>query len=673
MDSRNSYSLPVRSDLSGSMAAFFLCILVMAGIWTRLSGLAERQVAQDEYYFIKSVQNIMEFGVPRYPDGGYYLRGILPQYLTALCSFLFGSGGFAYRLPSALLGLGTIVMTYFLGRQFLDRSWSIVLAAILTFSSWEVEFSRFARMYAPFQFVAVCFFWSLYRYSFNELSGRRYLAVVFAVIGLLTHELGIFVAIFLFLPVLAWFNGDWRKLRGQSIYIVVSILVLLVGVFLVKYPFRFVGVSNHLPDDFVEQVTRIPQWLAFGSGVFGKTWFLLIAALIVACIAGWYVRYAFRNSLSADVEDQVLGALLAVAACCAVYHQFAMCIVIMFVVVLRKPKVVLKKPYVYFLLLLFAIAFFWLMLLLFSKPLTSANGLVSMVTAYKRSIREYFFAFPDLYLPVINEWADTVPVLGFCLGLAVVYQVARIRKSSLEIIAKNPVIPVLVIFVLMGVQPPQFYETRYVYFLYPLALCVALLSAGQLAGLMRRFFEKLEMAPKLLMIFVCLIAFSLSEDFDIFHLSHINSDTVAFRTGKYERLSSHWYQRWDFQRPAEFLDKAISDGDTVIVSSDVDTMCFYLTKKYTIHYPRDAADYEVVSRARGTRELWSGKPMLSSNREILDLTKKSSRVWLALYPGWGSLKLDPEALWPGRIRDIQVYKPGRDKRAEIWKIELKQI
>jgi 4-amino-4-deoxy-L-arabinose transferase-like glycosyltransferase len=94
-----------------------MSVLVIAALWTRISGLAHRQFAQDEYYLIKSVQNILEFGVPRFPSGGYYSRGILLQYITAISIFLLGDGLFAYRLPSALFGVGTVVMAYFLGRQ----------------------------------------------------------------------------------------------------------------------------------------------------------------------------------------------------------------------------------------------------------------------------------------------------------------------------------------------------------------------------------------------------------------------------------------------------------------------------------------------------------------------------------------------------------------------------
>lgn len=76
-----------------------------------------------------------------------------------------------------------------------------------------------------------------------------------------------------------------------------------------------------------------------------------------------------------------------------------------------------------------------------------------------------------------------------------------------------------------------------------------------------------------------------------------------------------------------------------------------------------------MCRERGTRELWSGRRLLSTFDDMKEYTQKAKSVWLVLYPGWGSL--DPVALWPGRVKSVDVCKPGADKRIEVWKIELR--
>ena len=53
------------------------------GLWARFAGLGDRPLAVDEYYFLVSIESILTDGLPELPGGGYYVRGILIQYLTA--------------------------------------------------------------------------------------------------------------------------------------------------------------------------------------------------------------------------------------------------------------------------------------------------------------------------------------------------------------------------------------------------------------------------------------------------------------------------------------------------------------------------------------------------------------------------------------------------------------
>jgi hypothetical protein len=648
-----------------------MSILVIVALWTRFWGLAERQLAEDEYYFVTSVRNILEFGVPRFSLGGYYFRGILLQYLTAAAIWIFGDGGFAYRLPSALFGVGTVVMAYFLGRQFFNRSWSIALAAMLTFSSWEIELSRFARMYAPFQFVSVCFFWSLYRYSFNRESTKRYLAVAFAMIAILTHELGVFLGPFLFLPVFAWFSRDlWRTLWQQGFYIVISSMVLVIGLLQATGRLGLDRLSGHLPPDYVAPVTTSPHWSSFGTGLFGETAFFSIGALIAGLLVLWYLVYALRVRASVDAEERLLGGLLVLGACFAVFHQFGMCALILFLVVLRNPRLVAKKPFPYLILFIAAFAAFWLVLLLIGEAGIYADGLGRAIKAYRRSIRINFWAWPDLYFPVIRAWMNHVPTLGLFLALAAVHQVIRIRRSSISAILGNPVVPIVILIILMGVESPHFIETRYSHFIFPLALCVGVLSARELGAMLRRRLAWPERVSKATAMGLCFLAFGLSEDFNAFHLSHMNSDAVAFRIGRYEKFANHWYPRWDFKGPAALVNGSGSESSMVIVSRDVDTISAYLDKEFVLYWRRDG-EFSNISREGGTREKWSSRRIVSTPGELAGITEQARFVWLLLYPKWRGMEdVDPEAVWPGRVKSVEVFTPGRDKRIEVWKIEL---
>jgi len=660
--------LPQKQDISPSLAGFLLCLFVLVGLWLRLSGLGDRPLARDEYYFIKSVQNIIEYGVPRFSTGGYYARGILLQYLTTISIFLFGDGGFAYRLPSALFGVGTIVMGYLLGRQFFSRSWSLVLAFILTLSSWEIEFSRFARMYSAFQFATVCFFWSLYRYSFQGKSSERYITVAFAMIAILTHELGVLLMPFLFLPLPAWFNRNFRSiLLEQRVYIVVSLVVIGIG-YLATHDLRSMGVHDSLPRDFVESVGRNLHWWAFGSSLFGEKLFFSGAALAAFCLLFWYISYVVRSPTGASSEEYLLGWLLVVSLCGAVFHQFAVSAVAMLVIVLREPKMLLKRPYVYMFMVLGGIILSWSILLMFNKSWINSVGLGNIMRSYARSYRLAFFAFPDLYIPVINVWAQQIPVLGCFLGVTLVWQIIYIRKMALGSLVRNPVVPIVIIVLAFGVFLPFEFETRYCYFIYPLGLCVVVLSAIQLGEKLRQRFIMKETIANGLVAAMCLLIFAASEDFNTFHLFNLNSDSVAYRTGRYERYSRHWYERWDFRKPAELVNEAASMGSRIVVMGNANTAAVYLKPEFAVYWDREDVRFPDISREGGTKELWSDKQLLNTIEDVKDYTQNAESVWLLLYPGWGSL--DPDAIWCGRVRKVEVYKPGRDRRVEVWKIQL---
>ncbi|MBW2662028.1 MAG: hypothetical protein JRD93_08605 [Deltaproteobacteria bacterium] len=170
---------------------------------------------------------------------------------------------------------------------------------------------------------------------------------------------------------------------------------------------------------------------------------------------------------------------------------------------------------------------------------------------------------------------------------------------------------------------------------------------------------------------LCLLAFSMSEDFNAFHLMHLKSDTVAYRMGRYERFEKHWYPRWDFERPAKLVNEAVSDGSKIVVSWQVNTVGYYLKPEFAVYWPMENVSFASISRDGGTRELWSGKPLLSTTEELIEFTQKADKVWLVVLGKNDSLKLDPEMVWPGRIKNVEVFTPGRDKRIEVWKIELR--
>ena len=85
-----------------------MLLALIGGVYFRLKGLGKPPFAIDEYYIATSVQNILKHGLPQFECGGYYVRGLLLQYL-AVPFFKYGSNDeFFFRLITVFFNLLTV-------------------------------------------------------------------------------------------------------------------------------------------------------------------------------------------------------------------------------------------------------------------------------------------------------------------------------------------------------------------------------------------------------------------------------------------------------------------------------------------------------------------------------------------------------------------------------------
>src|ERR1700733_4537770 len=131
--------------------AAFAAACVACGVFARFVGLGKWPLAIDEYYFARSVQNVLHFGIPEFPCGGLYVRGVLLQYGSALLQWVGLSAELAPRLIAAVCSLIALPAVFKIGRRMGGRDVGLIAVAVLALSVWEIEIGRFGRMYAPFQ------------------------------------------------------------------------------------------------------------------------------------------------------------------------------------------------------------------------------------------------------------------------------------------------------------------------------------------------------------------------------------------------------------------------------------------------------------------------------------------------------------------------------------------
>ena len=130
---------------------------------------------------------------------------------------LFGDSETALRVPSALLGVGTVYLLYRVGTLLWDRTTGLIAALLLALSGFHVWYSTEARMYALLSFTATLFVLSVIqatrRPNWMTLAGCAAAGTAL----LYSHIYGSFIFVGISLYVSAallmrasWINVGWR-------------------------------------------------------------------------------------------------------------------------------------------------------------------------------------------------------------------------------------------------------------------------------------------------------------------------------------------------------------------------------------------------------------------------------------------------------------------------------
>jgi len=181
-----------------------IAILVFA-LFLRVYNLGHASLWIDESLSSLVSKNILEKGVPFLDSGDLYGGAYVFHYIQAFFLFFF-MNEFGARIFSALIGVLTVLLSYFIGREY-SKSGGIISALFMSVFFLEVFFSRQARYYQLFQLM---FFLSLYLlYKSKENPKFLYLAIVSFFITLDTKIAGIILAPFFILHILFYNRKQW--------------------------------------------------------------------------------------------------------------------------------------------------------------------------------------------------------------------------------------------------------------------------------------------------------------------------------------------------------------------------------------------------------------------------------------------------------------------------------
>ena len=605
------------------------CVLV--GVAARFWALGKWPLAIDEYYFAQSVQNVLHFGIPKFPCGGLYVRGLLLQYASALLQWAGLSAELAPRLIAAVCTVLTLPAAFKIGRRIGGREVGLLAVAVLALSVWEIEIGRFGRMYAPFQ---ALFVWYIVFFLAYVVDGRKRALIpmlILSALGFAVWEGGIFLVLTNLLPPFVR-HPDGRLTRRDILYLAGCSLLLIPAYFLTMADLRTAGSEPTLPADYVE-LPDTPSQSRLDAAVPPYTTLMshLVWAVLALVPLGLVLFGALREvrtRFQAKAEPLAALGTFVVLGCVAL-QQFELAVGVLIILVLlgivsTESLTPSNSRPLYIAVL--ACAVFWVAFGLATHD-WHEPGLSSLHTLFLLGYE--FVRFPDAVRQVAMPWARTVPLLS--LGLLILVT-ANILRGCLRYRDTSPAERILlalfvVLFLAASASNPPRQETRYVFFLYPLAVIFSIVTIRRF---MQRMLGETPFATATATI-ACIAAFGLSEDFRPLHLWNIDSEAINFRIGMGSRLAGHYHPRSDSRAAATWLQAHAVPGQDLVIVSFPGVDFYYPHSDYYFVADSDPR-FESWSCRRGTTQRWSNLPMIYSYDTLNAKVATGRRVWMVLEP-----------------------------------------
>ncbi len=199
--------------LPGWVGPAAMLLLIAAGAVLRFLNLGELTFQVDEGYQLLGVRGILEHGVPKLESGYAYTRAPLFLYTEAACAHLLGLTPFSIRLPAAFFGVLCIPAAWWFGRRLVNPATGWALAALITFSQWQIELSRYARFYTLLLLVVMLAMLAFHHgYMQRKFWGKAAFWVL-AIIAITLHDTAVSLGL-MFLVLLPWREQTWWRRAG---------------------------------------------------------------------------------------------------------------------------------------------------------------------------------------------------------------------------------------------------------------------------------------------------------------------------------------------------------------------------------------------------------------------------------------------------------------------------
>ena len=651
------------------LVAFLGLVAVFFGVWSRFKGLGTWPLAVDEFYMARAVEKIWEHGVPISRDGEFYRRGILFQYIQFLMTWVWSINEFALRLPAVLFNLAGFPALYLLARKRVGHLAAILLISVFSLSLWEIEFSRFARMYSAFQCAVL---WFLYFYHEGFLEGRSRLVVWAYVIAggsVFLYEGAIFLALLLFLHPFLAFQNSFNTLRHWAITGFIIVLNILFN-------------QRKMLPSFADQTGSIPagyqsanQWgvpfflpdlSLLRSVLMGEGLWLFLFVLLALCGAVLSLRVASDVNLGWRTK-----AVFAIALICSLLQLYGVILFVLAIAFLSGNSTVSDwirermGPYV--LVLISMIFLYWISLGFWTMEWQSLTVMGDQ--SYVRKVFTILFHYPKFGEQVLFQWIDVIPKIAVITAFFFLVGILLRWNRGPSLIGNFPFLILLIWLFFLGLFITPWSMTRYSFFLYPLVLLLWFEVACAMGAWVSGFRSGSFRWTSPLFIFMPFLLFLTADDFSISHMRNIDKPSVNFRLGMSEQVAWHYFKRYDYRSPAEYINQHFSEGDVII--NAITPVAFYLDPGSYIYYDEKRIDFPYMLK-RGGREAYTGLPLIHNHQQLQSVMESTQgAIWTIESKDTRDrtdLIEDPSL---GKQYNVQLAATSMDDRIEVFKIRRK--
>jgi len=570
-------------------SALLLLFFIVVGFWLRFRHLGDLALTVDEGIQALAVKGILENGVPKVDSGYIYSRALPFLYIQAAMARLFELKPFWLRLPGVIFGVGIIIPSYILGKTLFGRGVGLFTAAILAFSVWEIELSRYARSYTAFQFMYLISIICFYRGFMHDERNYKIWFLLAAFTTFSTHALSqVLLSLFL-IPLLSTSFTISRKLIFGLWGIGVAGLL--------KLSQELIGLVKNFEDPLLvsagDGIKAVPGVLDRIRWIFGLPPIYLpnliyfsqtmqhhplyfTGLLIISGISTIYLVYRLFQ------KDSIWKMLLAMAIVwAAFFYQFAivMLLLALYLILFTREYRNLWEPQlivIYSVTVIFLVVWF---IIIYGSPEVSLKKVIVIMFGFPNFARHFLYW-------LIKGWPVMTAVFAFGCFLLLTAFFSH-RREILPLFVLGAIfIPALVTSFFKS-----YHESRYIFHLYPLIVIVFSMTSIKALSYISTILP-FKRKPAQILVTTALIAaiFFISQDANPLHAWSVGNRTYQSTRDPIRSIIS-WKPyagfHQDHRSPSLFVKDHLSTGDKIVVIGPIHMIGLY-------HYYTGKVDYAVA-------------------------------------------------------------------------------